>query len=83
MHEAGIAERILEAALAAAADAHAVRVTAVEVEAGAEAWVSEEAVRLHWGLVTAGTAAEGAAFRFVPVDEPTALRLVAIDVDGP
>jgi Zn finger protein HypA/HybF involved in hydrogenase expression len=83
MHEAGIAERILEAALAAAANAGGARLSAVEVEAGPEAAISEEALRFHWAHATAGTNAERVALRIVPVEEPAALRLVAIDVDEP
>ncbi len=83
MHEAGIAERMLEAALEAAANAGATRLTAVEVEAGPGGSMSEEALRFHWAQATSGTAAERAALRIIPVDEPAALRLVAIDVDGP
>ena len=83
MHEAGIADRLLEAALAAAANAGGSRLTGVEIEAGPEAAMSEEALRFHWAHATAGTPAERVALRIVPVEEPAALRLVAIDVDGP
>jgi Zn finger protein HypA/HybF involved in hydrogenase expression len=81
MHEAGVAERIVEAALAAAGErAGSVRI--VEVEAGQRA-VSDEALQFHWAEAARGTPIEGAALRIVPVDDPVALRLVALDVDGP
>lgn len=83
MHEAGVAERILEAVLARAALARVARVTIVELEAGPESGVSEEAVRFHWTEVARGTAAEGAELRIRPVSDPTAFRLVAVEVpDG-
>lgn len=84
MHEAGIADRILESAITAA---HGARLTGVEVETGPESPVSEEALRFHWehacGHVAATVAASPVALRIVPVDEPGALRLVAIEVDEP
>ena len=81
MHEAGVAERIVEAAVAAAG-ARAASVTAVEVEAGPLA-VSDEALQFHWTEAVRGTPIDGAALRIVPVDEPAALRLVALELDGP
>ena len=85
MHEAGIADRILEAATAEAR-ARGARLTGVEVEAGPEAPVSEEALRFHWQHVCGHDSSRGAAaaiaLRIVPVEEPGALRLVAIDGEG-
>ncbi|HEU0244932.1 MAG TPA: hydrogenase/urease maturation nickel metallochaperone HypA [Candidatus Limnocylindrales bacterium] len=81
MHEAAIAERIVEAALAAAGE-RAAAVTAVELEAGPDAPMSAEALRFHWTEAVRGTRIEGAALRIVEVAEPRALRLVALDV-GP
>jgi len=84
MHEAGIADRILEAATAKAR-ARGALLTAVEVEAGPGAPVSEEALRFHWehacGHASAGMARSAVALRIVPVEDPGVLRLVAIDVD--
>lgn len=84
MHEAGIADRILEAALAVAHERGG-RLTGVEVEAGPDAPVSEEALRFHWEHAVA-EGAEGAAapvaLRIVATDEPAAFRIVAIDLDG-
>ncbi len=84
MHEAGIADRILDLVVARAREAGAPRITAVHLEAGALAGVSEDALRFHWEQHAAGTPAEGATLHLVETDEPTDLRLVAIDVaDAP
>jgi Zn finger protein HypA/HybF involved in hydrogenase expression len=82
MHEAGIADRILEIVIARASAAGAPRITAIHVEAGALAGVSEDSLRFHWEQHAAGTQAEGAVLHFTEIDEPTDLRLVAIDVEG-
>ena len=80
-----MADRILEAALAAAHERGG-RLTAVELEAGPDAPMSEEALRFHWahavGEAAAGGVVADVALRIVRVDEPSAFRLVAIDVDG-
>jgi hypothetical protein len=52
----------------------------VEVEAGPRA-VSGESLQFHWAEAVRGTPIDGAELRLVPVDDPTALRLVALDVD--
>jgi Zn finger protein HypA/HybF involved in hydrogenase expression len=82
MHEAGIADRILDIVIARATEAGAPRITAIHVEAGALAAVSEDSLRFHWEQHAAGTPAEGAVLHFTEVDEPTDLRLVSIDVEG-
>jgi Zn finger protein HypA/HybF involved in hydrogenase expression len=82
MHEAGIADRILDIVIARATEAGAPRITAIHVEAGALAAVSEDSLRVHWEQHAAGTPAEGAVLHFTEVDEPTDLRLVSIDVEG-
>ncbi len=82
MHEAGIADRILEIVIARASEAGAPRITAIHVEAGALAGVSEDSLRFHWEQHAAGTRAEGAVLRFTEVETPTDLRLVSIDVEG-
>ena len=79
MHEAGVAERIVEAALEAAGE-RAPAVTAVEVQAGPGA-VSDEALHFHWADAVRGTPIEGSALRIVAVDDPAALRLVALELD--
>ncbi len=80
MHEAGIADRILDIVVARAHEAGAPRITAIHLEAGALAAVSEDSLRFHWEQHAAGTPAEGAVLHFTEVDTPTDLRLVAIDV---
>jgi Zn finger protein HypA/HybF involved in hydrogenase expression len=91
MHESGLAGSLLDAVLAAVPPATAPagpggsHVTAVEVHAGSVSVPSVEALAFHFGLAAAGTLAEGADLRVVPLPaEPAAFRLVAIDVeDGP
>ena len=84
MHEAGLADRILDIVVAQASQAGARRIVAINLEAGVLAGVSEEALRFHWEQHAAGTPAEGAELHLVLTEEPTDLRLVSIDVDdGP
>jgi len=82
VHEAGIADSILDIVVARAAEAGAGRITAIHLEAGVLAGVSEEALRFHWEQHAVGTPAEGAVLHLVQTDEPTDIRLVAIDVEG-
>jgi hydrogenase nickel incorporation protein HypA/HybF len=82
VHEAGIADRILDIVVARAQEAGAPRITAIHLEAGVLAGVSEDSLRFHWEQHAAGTPAEGAVLHFTEVDTPTDLRLVAIDVEG-
>ncbi len=81
MHEAGIVERILDVVVEQATASGAVRVISVQLEAGALARVSEDALRFHWDQLAAGTLAEGAELHLEETDDPTDLRLVAIDVE--
>jgi Zn finger protein HypA/HybF involved in hydrogenase expression len=81
VHEAGLADRILDVVVAQAQEAGAARITAIYLEAGILARVSEEALRFHWEQHAAGTAAEGAILHLQLTDEPTDLRLVALDVE--
>ena len=81
MHEAGIADRILEIVIARASEAGAPRITAIHLQAGALAGISEDSLRFHWEQHAAGTPAEGATLHLAQTDEPTDLRLVSIDVD--
>ena len=80
MHEAGIAERMLEVVLERAAAAGAGRVTVVELEAGDACGVSDEAIRFHWAEVARGTRAADADLRILVTDDATALRVAAIEV---
>jgi Zn finger protein HypA/HybF involved in hydrogenase expression len=81
MHEAGIADRVLDVILARVAEAGARRVEAVVIEAGDACGVSLEALDFHWREHARGTVAEGAPLVIVPVPEPEAFRLVAVDVE--
>lgn len=82
MHEAGIVDSILNIVVERAAEEGASRITSVHLEAGALARVSEDALRFHWEQLAQGTPAEGATLQVQEVDEPTDLRLVAIDVEA-
>jgi Zn finger protein HypA/HybF involved in hydrogenase expression len=81
MHEAGVANRILEAVLARAEAAGARRVTVVEIEAGEACGVAGESLELHFGEHARGTIAEGASLVVRRAGDPAAFRLVAIDVE--
>jgi hydrogenase nickel incorporation protein HypA/HybF len=64
MHEIGVTQSLLDAALAQARQAGAGRVTAVHVVLGEQSGLAEEAVRWYWQSLSPGTAAEGAALHF-------------------
>jgi Zn finger protein HypA/HybF involved in hydrogenase expression len=81
MHEAGVADRILEVVLARAEAAGARRVTLVEIEAGDACGMSREALAFHWTEHARATIADGAVLQVRDVAEPMAFRLVAIDVE--
>jgi hydrogenase nickel incorporation protein HypA/HybF len=81
MHEAGVADRILEVVLARAEEAGARRVTLVEIEAGDACGVSREALAFHWAERARATIADGAVLEVREVPEPMAFRLIAIDVE--
>jgi Zn finger protein HypA/HybF involved in hydrogenase expression len=80
MHEAGVADRILDAVVEQARLAGDRRITDVHLEAGTSSSVSEESLRFHWEQHSVGTRAEGAVLHLVLVEAPTDLCLVAIDV---
>jgi Zn finger protein HypA/HybF involved in hydrogenase expression len=81
VHEAGIVDSILDIAVARARESGAARVVAIHLEAGVLAGVSEDALRFHWEQHAVGTPAEGAVLHLVQTEEPTDLRLVALDVE--
>jgi hydrogenase nickel incorporation protein HypA/HybF len=81
VHEAGIADRILDIVVEQARQAGAPRITAIHLEAGVLAGVSEDSLRFHWEQHALGTPAEGAVLHFTEVETPTDLRLVSIDVE--
>jgi Zn finger protein HypA/HybF involved in hydrogenase expression len=81
MHEAGIADRMLDAVLDRVAEAGAMRVDAVVLEMGDECGVAIEALEFHWQEHARGTAADGARLVVLRPDDPAAFRVVALDVD--
>jgi Zn finger protein HypA/HybF involved in hydrogenase expression len=83
MHEAGIAERILDIVLEHVQPPDSARVTDVYLEVGEASDIDTGAVALHWPLLSAGTAAEGATLHFASSPEPFTFRLTSIEVqDG-
>jgi len=82
VHEVGIADRILDIVVARVAEAGALRIASIHLEAGALDRVSEDALRVHWEQHAAGTQTEGAELHVVQTDEPTDLRLISIDVES-
>ena len=83
MHEAGIAERILEIVLENAGDADGIRVTDVYLEVGEASGIDSGAVELHWPLLSKDSIAEGATLHFETSAEPFTFRLTSIEVDDP
>ncbi len=80
MHESGIAARIVDVAVARASVAGSERITDVHLEIGADSGVAAESLELYWPQVSRATSAEGARLHIRPADDPSACRLVAIDV---
>ena len=81
MHEAGIAERILEIVVEHAEQAEATRVTDVFLEVGEGSGIDTAAVELHWPLLSQGSVAKGATLHFDSSPEPFTFRLTSIEVD--
>lgn len=69
VHEAAITSSMLQAALAAAADRQASRITRITLAVGREAGVVPDCVRHYFDLIKPGTPAESATleFRTVPL----------------
>jgi Zn finger protein HypA/HybF involved in hydrogenase expression len=83
MHELGIAARIVEVAVARAAEAGPERITDVHLEIGAESGVAPASLELYWPEVSRNTTAAGARLHFGAAADPFACRIVAIDVADP
>jgi hydrogenase nickel incorporation protein HypA/HybF len=81
MHEAGIAERILEIVVDHAEQAEAARVTDVYLEVGDASGIDTAALELHWPLLSQGSVAEGATLHFDSSTEPSTFRLTSIEVE--
>jgi Zn finger protein HypA/HybF involved in hydrogenase expression len=91
MHEASIAQALVERAEQAARDAGMARIRRMNVEMGAHAGLSRDCLGFALGIVTRGTAADGAEITFsgpgaeldevehVHDDRPTDVRLTWID----
>lgn len=83
MHEAGVAERLLEVVLEQAALSEGERITDVYLEVGDASGIDAESLTLHWSLLSQGSAADGATLHLDAADDPFAFRLSSIEVaDG-
>lgn len=84
MHEAGIAQGLLDAAVNALPPGKPCRITRVVVTAGVLSGVEEESLSLYWTALTKDTPAEGSALQL----KTTPARLVcrkcasSIEYDG-
>jgi len=78
MHELGITKGFLSLAIEQATEAHAQRITKMEVVIGQDSGASEESIRLYFDLLTPGTMAEGATLSF----ERVATRLRCTHCQG-
>jgi hydrogenase nickel incorporation protein HypA/HybF len=69
MHELGVTENVLEVVLRHAGDAHAARVTRIELVVGAMTGFVSDSIQFCFEALSPGTIAEGAelVFRQVPV----------------
>jgi Zn finger protein HypA/HybF involved in hydrogenase expression len=80
MHEAGVAERLLEVVLEQAVLADGERVSDVYLEVGDASGIDAESLTLHWGLLSHGSAADGATLHLDASADPFAFRLASIEV---
>jgi len=80
MHEAGVAERLLEVVLEQAAPTDGERITDVYLEVGDASGIDAESLALHWSLLSQGSAADGAMLRLEASADPFAFRLTSVEV---
>jgi Zn finger protein HypA/HybF involved in hydrogenase expression len=80
MHQAVLAQAVLDKALDRARSLGAERIIAVHVLLGEDDEHTEEALRFAWDEVSARTCAEGAEF-VITTAPGDGLRLAAIDID--
>jgi hydrogenase nickel incorporation protein HypA/HybF len=80
MHEAGVAERLLQIVLEQAALSDGELVSDVYLEMGDASGIDAESLALHWSLLAQGSAAEGAALHLEASGDPFAFRLSSIEV---
>ena len=64
MHELAVTENILSIAVRHAAQANAVRVTALHLVVGQLSSIVDDSVQFYWDMISAGTVCEGAQLHF-------------------
>jgi hydrogenase nickel incorporation protein HypA/HybF len=77
MHELAVTESMLKIAVHHAAQANAVRVTALQLVIGQFSSIVDDSVQFYWDMISAGTICEGAQLHF----ERRPARLKCLDCD--
>jgi len=83
MHEAGVAERLLEVVLEQAQLSDGEHISDVYLEVGDASGIDPESLTLHRSLLAQGSAAQGATLHLEPDADPFAFRLSSIEVVDP
>ena len=64
MHELAVTESLLEISLRHAKQANAVKITMLNLVIGDMASIVDDSLQFYWGMIAAGTIAEGAVLNF-------------------
>ncbi len=81
MHELTVTESLLDIALRHAEEAHAKRITRLNLIIGDLSSIVDESVQFYWDIVSEGTIAEGAELHFERV--PGKMRCLSCDYTFP
>jgi hydrogenase nickel incorporation protein HypA/HybF len=77
MHELAVTEKLLNIAVKHAAQANAVRVTALHLVIGQLSSIVDDSIQFYWDMISAGTMCEGAQLTFER--RPTVLKCLDCD----